>query len=212
MLTIAVLTGHRPALLSATLEAMASRQAGIWGTATRVVVHNGADPATSEVLDRYQWHHRTVLEGRLRSIAEASQYLMQLVADADQPYVMRLEDDWEADETVWWDDAVGLLEECGQVRLRKADEPVMTDHRITGRPIRWQDTTNGHRWAPSAHFTHNPTLMRTWDLIALAGYTDEVDAARRMVDAGWASAQHQPGVFRHLGAGRLSLKRNGGRS
>jgi len=211
-LTIAVLTGLRPALLFRTLEAFEERQPDVWHAATRTVVHNTGDRATAEVLDLYEWDDRLELTGPLLPIAQASQHLIAQAALADRAFVLRLEDDWEVDRTPFWDEAVNLLGDARQVRLRKAAEPVMTRHRITKDPIRWRETEDGHLWAPSAHYTHNPSLMRTWDLVALSGYSDEIDAARRYHDAGWSTAQHVPGAFRHLGdrSENLSLKWSGG--
>lgn len=208
MLTITVLTGRRPALLEQTLRSMAERQTEVWEMATRTVVHNGGDPETADVLDRYEWHDRKTLQGRLRTIGEASQYLLKQAADADNLYVMRLEDDWEATSSVWLQDAVALLDEVGQVRLRHYDEPVLRKHRVTKEPIVWRTQTSGHKVTRSAHFTHNPNLMRTWDAVSLGGYEDEMDATRRYHEAGWKSAQLVPGVFRHLGHKNkgLSLK------
>jgi hypothetical protein len=208
MLTITVLTGRRPALLEQTLRSMVERQSEVWHMATRTVVHNGGDRETAEVLDGYLWDDRKVLRGRLRSIGEASQYLLKQAAQADNPYVLRLEDDWEATSSVWLDDAVAMLSRSGQIRLRREDEKVMDRHRITREPIAWRTLANGHKWTPSAHFTHNPNLMRTWDAVSLAGYKDEVDAAERFHATGLASSQLVPGVFKHLGHRHqgLSLK------
>ena len=208
MLTIGVLTGLRPALLHRTLTAMRDKQGDVWESATRVVVHNTGDAETAAVLDMFEWDERLTLHGELLSIAEASQHLLRLAGEADNPFYMRLEDDWEATAATWIDDACALLERVGQVRLRHWEEPVLTKHRVTKKWINWQELPTGHLIAESAHFTHNPSLMYTWDAVALGGYTDEIDAARRMHEAGWASAQLVPGVFRHLGDKRkgLSLK------
>lgn len=208
MLTIGVLTGLRPELLAATLEAFSSKQPDLWQEATRVVVHNTGDRATQEVLDEFDWDDRLTLHGELRSIAEASQHLLALADDAGEEYFLRLEDDWEATGAAWWDDAVDLLKTSGQVRLRRSDEKVLADHRITKKPIVWKVQQGGHLWSRSAHYTHNPSLMRTDDAVSLSGYADEIDAARRYLDAGWASSQLVPGVFRHLGhrTQGLSLK------
>lgn len=200
--TIAVLTGQRPELLSRTLDAMAENQPDLWAAAAKVVVHNSGDAATASVLDAHDWQARVVLDGRLRGIAEASQHLILEACRQDRRYVLRLEDDWIVDQTEFVDTSVRLLESdlnVGQVRLRRSSEIVMAKHRVTKLPIRWRDTIHGHRWAPSAHYTHNPSLMRTWDNAALVGYSDEVDAARRFHAAGWSSAQHIPGAFAHAG-------------
>lgn len=208
MLTIGVLTGMRPDLLAQTLEAFSSKQPSIWEEATKVVVHNSGDRPTRDVLDEYDWDDRLTLHGPLRSIAEASHQLLALADDAGEEYFLRLEDDWEATSAAWFDDAVDLLKLSGQVRLRRSDEPVMANHRVTKKRINWQAQPSGHLWSRSAHYTHNPSLMRTADAVSLTGYSDEIDAARRYHDAGWASAQLIPGVFRHLGHREqgLSLK------
>jgi hypothetical protein len=207
--TVAVLTGRRPELLAATLTAFADRQPTLWEAAAKVVVHNTGDPATAEVLDRYPWDDRVVLDGRLRGIAEASQHLIKAVATADRRHVLRLEDDWIVTSTDFYRDAAVILDDrelnVGQVRLRLADEKVLPNHRVTRQPIRWRQLDDGHRWAPSAHYTHNPSLMRTWDYAAMAGYADEIDAARRYLQGGWSSAQHVPGAFRHAGDRDLGL-------
>lgn len=210
-LTIAVLTGQRPELLRETLAAMVEHQPDLWGAAAKVVVHNSADAETAAVLDEHDWDQRIVLDGHLRGISEASHYLIRAACTADRRYVMRLEDDWLADPVDFYATAVELLESdlnVGQVRLRRASEKVMAKHRVTKKEIVWRELDSGHRWAPYAHYTHNPSLMRTWDNAAIAGYTDEIDAARKFYASGWSTVQHVPGAFAHAGhqeAG-LSLK------
>lgn len=208
MLTIGVLTGMRPDLLAQTLEAFSSRQPDLWQSAIKVVVHNTGDRPTREVLDEYEWDDRLTLHGELRSIAEASEQLLAVADDAGQEYFLRLEDDWEATSAAWWNDAVELLKKAGQVRLRRSDEKVLATHRVTKQQIIWKQQPSGHLWSRSAHYTHNPSLMRTADAVSLSGYSDEIDAARRYLEAGWATAQLVPGVFRHLGHREqgLSLK------
>jgi hypothetical protein len=202
-LTIAVLTGKRPELLAATLAALELNQPELYAAAAKVVIHNTGDRETAEVLDRYVWDQRVVLKGALRGIAEASQYLIKAAAEVDRRHVLRLEDDWLVSSRPFYAEAAELLEDpelnVGQIRLRDASETVMTKHRITKKPMVWRELDSGHQWAPSAHYTHNPSLMRTWDYAAMAGYTDEIDAARRYLEAGWSSVQHVPGAFAHAG-------------
>lgn len=209
--TIAVLTGQRPELLRETLAAMVEHQPDLWGAAAKVVVHNSSDGETAAVLDEHDWDRRVVLEGRLRGIAEASHHLIEAACIVDRRYVLRLEDDWIADPVSFYHDAVELLKSdlnVGQVRLRRSSEKVLDKHRVTKHDIRWRTLDSGHSWAPSAHYTHNPSLMRTWDYAALAGYSDEIDAARRFVEAGWSTGHHVPGAFAHAGdrSRGLSLK------
>lgn len=214
-LTIAILTGRRPELLARTLAAMVEHQPDLWAAAAKVVVHNTGDAETAAVLDEHDWHLRVVLNGRLHGIAEASHYLIRAACEADRRYVLRLEDDWLADPVDWYPRSVELLESdlnVGQIRLRRSAEKVLAKHRVTKREIRWRKLDDGHQWAPSAHYTHNPSLMRTWDNAAIAGYTDEIDAARKFLAGGWSTVQHVPGAFAHAGHRDegLSLKWSGG--
>lgn len=213
-LTVAVLTGLRPALLAKTLAAMSEHQPDVWHQCVRVVFHNSGDRETSEVLDQYRWDERRTHTGDLLGIGAASVHLVELAGIVDQRYVLRLEDDWQADRTPFVEDSVALLESVGQVRLRKATERVMTQHRVTKQPIRWSRDPSGHRVTKRAHYTHNPSLMRTWDLVAMGPYENEIEAAVRFDRSRWGVAQHEPGVFSHLGdrGAGLSLKWGGGKA
>lgn len=214
-LTIAVLTGQRPEMVAATLASFVENQPEAWAAATRVVLHNSGDRETGEVLDRFSWHERRTLDGQLRGIGAATNHLLQMIGEADSTYVLRLEDDWHANDTPFLADSIRLLDSphVRQVRLRKISEPVLKFHQITKQPIRWNEQDSGHFLSRSAHFTYNPSLMRTWDAVALGGSENETAAQRKYVAAGWGSAQHSPGVFSHLGDHRagLSLRLSGGR-
>ena len=207
-LTIAVLTGRRPALLERTLTAFTDHHPEVWGSAVRCVMHNTGDDATRQVLDRYDWDLRHTTNGRLLPIGEASQILGQQVEEAGTEFVMRLEDDWEAHPVDWWEDAVQLLDTAGQVRLRRHDEKVMGRCAVCRNQMLWVEQ-DGHRVTKDAHYTHNPSLMRTELFLTLFPYRDERDAGRKF--HGQPAAQHVPGVFSHLGGDGKSLKKNGGR-
>lgn len=212
-LVIAVLTGRRPGLLDRTLTAMETRQAVVWQRADRVVVHNGADAETAEVLDRRRWTIRGAVGGRdrLEGIGAASTVLADAAAMTGATYVLRLEDDWEAGEVdplQWWPQAVDLLERqrVGQVRLRAVDEPVLDRCMVCRSPLRWARVPDG--WQAHGHFTYNPSLMLVDTLGRSLPHRSEADAQRRLHHI--EVAQHDPGVFRHLGGGDLSLRTGGG--
>ena len=127
-------------------------------------------------------------------------------ANLSAPYVVHLEDDWAASTLAddWLVRAVDVLAsepDVGQVRLRRADECVLAHHMLTGEPIRWRGDGLKRR-ADAAHFTFNPSLLRAADVRRLLPWASEADAQRRFLDAGFATVQLLPGVFRHLGAGR----------
>jgi len=190
MLTIAVLTGLRPAMLTRTLESFAIHHPHVWDTARKVVVHNAGDPSTGQVLDRYRWDDRRTLT-ELLPIGQASQTLAQITPTSG--LVLRLEDDWEAQPGDWWNNALTLLDDADQVRLRVASEKVLG---------RCAVCRGDH-----LHFTHNPTLMRTSTLHDLTPYTDERDAMRKF--HGRRAVQLEPGVFTHIGDWSLKTNRGG---
>lgn len=205
--TIAVLTGRRPDLLTRTLDSFATHHRELWDTAVRTVLHNTGDAETVQVLDRFRWDDRQTTD-ELLPIGAASQLLGLQVADADTEYVLRLEDDWEASPVPFYHDAVALLELAGQVRLRRADERVMDRCAVCRKPFRWRQVGGGHSISNHGHYTHNPSLMSTDVFATLFPYTNEKEAGKRF--HGRSIVQHTPGVFAHLGGDGRSLKKNGG--
>lgn len=214
-LTVAVITGRRPDLLATTLHSFAAQNPDLWNTAVRVAVHNGGpdDCETAETLDSFRWDVRHRVNGPLLGIGAASAVLAEQVRHAPPTaLLLRLEDDWECVRQHWFADAASILNDptVGQVRLRKAAEPVMRNDRLTGRPIRWRQYRDTGHHVALAHYTHQPSLMRTEDWHALFPYRNEVDAARRFRRSALRTVQHRPGVFKHLADRTRSLKWNGG--
>ena len=209
-LVIGVLTGRRPDLLMRTVTSMRRNQADIWRSAAKVVVHNGGDSQTARILDRYGWDARVDVGSadHLMTIGEASQVLVQTMADTGAGWSLRLEDDFEATSTRWWRVARHLIEQDGarQVRLQLDAERVMSRCMVCRQPIRWR--TAGTHKIGHAHYTHRASLMRTADLHALLPYRSEVHAGERMHEHD--VAQHVPGVFSHIGVRGRSLRRSGG--
>lgn len=192
MLTIAVLTGRRPDLLQRTLDSFTANHPDIWESATRTVLHNGADRPTAAILDRHDWHDRCTTD-RLLPIGEATTLLTERSASTE--LLLRLEDDWEAGPGIWWSDALDALDTgAEQVRLRKASEPVSPRCMVC-------------RAAGHLHFTFNPTLTLTSTWKAMLPTVNERDAMRTF--HGRHAVQLDPGVFAHIG-GDDSLRTNGG--
>jgi hypothetical protein len=194
-LNINVLTGRRPDLLEKTLDSFATHHPDIWESAVRTVLHNGGDPQTAAILDRYEWHDRHTTD-RLLPIGEATTLLTARSAAHGTDLMLHLEDDWRAEPADWWDQAVAALDAgADQVRLRRSNE------QVSPRCLVCRKT--GHR-----HFTFNPTLTYTETWTALLPVASERDAMRKF--HGRHAAQLQPGVFTHIG-GKSSLRTNGGK-
>jgi hypothetical protein len=206
--TVAILTGQRPELLEQTLKSLPD---WLWDQAQFIVFHNGADKATTDVLNQWDFDLRIYHRGDLLSIGPAVSMLMQHAAGTGTRYIIHLEDDWlftgDPEDNLWLADAKRALESAkvGLVRLRQADEPTLKRNMVTRRPIVWKPVPGqGFNLSDNAHYTLNPTLMRIVDLPWPA--TGETHAQRIFDALGWRSAQLTPGVFRHIG-GENSLRR-----
>lgn len=202
--TVTLLTGGRPDLLAATVESCLSHAPGLLETAHVAVLHNGADEDTAILLDGWQsWiDHRTTVAERM-PVDVASSAL--LAFPAPRPYTLHLEDDWQVatTDTTWLDRARETLADprIGQVRLRHRGDTVMRTHMVTRKPIWWTPGAVDGTLVGTAHYTLNPSLMRSQDTPSVWPASGERAAARRFYNQSWLTGQMEPGVFRHLGDG-----------
>lgn len=203
-IAVTLVTGGRPDLLSATLAHLERAAPGLLESAWVAVLQNGPDPVTARVLGVYAEliDHRTRLDTRL-PIGDTAAAM--LGSAPPRPYVLHLEDDWAAATTVpgWLDRARAALDDprIGQVRLRHRGDTVLGRHMVTRRPIDWRPGPDGHLTGV-AHYTLNPSLMRSADTPRVWDTPDgETAAMRRFYSTGLLTAQAVPGVFRHLGDG-----------
>lgn len=208
---ITIVTGGRPALLARTLSSILATCPGLLQTAHVAVLHTGPDEdrergfTTGELLEgEASWIDVvTRLDDRL-DVGQAAGAMLGF--PPPRPYTLHLEDDWVActADTTWLDRARRVLTEhpdIHQVRLRHTAEPVMRKHMITRRPLHWAAGPYGTRVA-AAHYTLNPSLMRSDEVAQLWPADTENGAARQFYNLGWKVAQMEPGVFRHIGDGQ----------
>lgn len=213
---ITILTGGRPHLLRRTLDSLQHCAPGLIEQHPLFVMINGGDAETHAVVAQLPFVHRCLVhETGILPIGVAVSALAAEAAALDgAQYILHLEDDWEthAVEQGWLHRARQVLDahpHIGQVRLRHRGEPVLHQHMLTRRPIVWTQR-NGFMSAPSAHYTFNPSLIRTVDVPRIFPSASEVEAQARFLSTRMAVAQLLPGVFRHIGAEdslRLRLKR-----
>lgn len=206
-LGIGLLTGDRPNLVRQTMESLLKFRNGfVLQNSTLVVLVNGDDPITQAYIEQLPFvahciHHT----GSVLPIGTATSCLVDFLTR--QPgigYVLHLEDDWvlEAPAIDWLEMAHSILDkhpQVGQVRLRHTNEKVLPYHMITRRPIQWQ-SHGKFLLASSAHFTFNPSLVRSRDVSLIFPCRTEREAQEHYLTASLVSAQLSPGVFRHMGA------------
>lgn len=201
---VTILTGRRPGLLADTLAAALAHAPGLLETAHVIALHNGTDEATADVLATHgRLFARRLQTPKLVDMGVALGTLAPMVTTSRRRWWLHLEDDWRCNPSPgWFHDARRILIErpdVAQVRLRRADEPVLARHMVTREPIRWRDH-DGYRLAPDAHYTCNPSLVRAADACDAWPAPGERAAQRRWRDAGHRGvAQLVPGVFTHTG-------------
>ncbi len=201
---ISILTGGRLNLLRQTIESLLENRPNLHEHHITVLV-NGDDPATVAYVRQLPFVDRclTHTNGVLPIGAATSRVVQAVAQKAGVEYVLHLEDDWRtvAQSADWLEQAYTLLQtdsQIGQVRLRHSRERVLPYHMVTQRPIRWQQHAN-HTFAPAAHYTFNPSLVRVAHLNAIFPCRDERQAQQNFLKLGLGTAQLLPGVFCHLG-------------
>jgi len=199
-LVVTLLTGLRPDLLTRTLESVRVHHPHILEDAFVLVLHNGGDLPTTQVLDQHRDVIDLVVTTPFQTIGPSVSSLFRHALEVDADLLLHLEDDWQAyPSDPWLAEAVDLLEAgVFQVRLRHYTERVLTRHMVTGKPIRWR-TKADYRITDDAHYTLNPSLMRLADVKAGWPATSERDAQDQFWQAGLRKVAQVQGLFRHIG-------------
>lgn len=210
---VTILTGRRPDLLRRQLASLRIYAPGLLDTAQVHILVNGGDTTTVGLAATLSAGHSNIghsvpAMGSVWKIGPATSHLAEWARHSGATYWLHLEDDWEVvtAHPGWLDEARNILvldPEVHQVRLRHITEPVLKQHMHTRLPITWRtadDPTADHLHS-AAHWTFNPSLVRTADIpkvFPAAGEKQAIQAAHRhMLDR--KIAQHAPGVFRHIG-------------
>lgn len=217
-LVLTILTGGRPELLERTIASVERSAPAVVEQARVVALVNGDDEVSIATLRRRPWvdeihEHRPFRLG----IGEAISRLMSLVPLQERGTLLHLEDDWECSPGGWYEVGLDLLQrhkDIGQVRLRRhasmsaVGQATSRYHMVTRQPLDWQP--RGKRCLVArAHYTFNPTLVRTEVARRIFPCDSEFHAAQKFHRTGLLAAQLLPGAFRHTG-GSNSLRENGG--
>jgi hypothetical protein len=207
-LAVTCLTGRRPHLLERTLASVEAHQS-VLADAWWLVCHNGGDEATWEVLQQHRdLVNQVVVTPHFMDVGPATSFLFHHAAETRHLFLFHLEDDWVAEPGDWLVEAGFLLAEGAfQVRLRHHEERVLPRHMVTNRRLNWR-SHKGYNLTEDAHYTLNPSLMYVDDLRLGFPATSERDAQRKFWERGRRRvAQLVPGVWRHIGEGKESLRR-----
>lgn len=201
--TICITSCGRLDLLAQTMESFTQYHTG----GTYLISEDSTDTAIiQQVKDTYPYMR--VLSGETRLGVMGS--IDRLYAQVETPYIFHLEDDWEFDGPIDWENAIALFEaqpEIANICVR-AFEEIKPKHR------KHSDITalNESQFAvmrPEAHpefygWSPNPGLFRTQTYQRYAPFNrvlpDQMSAIIKR--DGGRQAYLLPGVARHIGHGR----------
>lgn len=215
-ISIGILTGRRLDLFRRTIAALQNCIPSLLQDAYVVVYLNGRDDPSDEYvrslpfLDDYMYVPFAVPEPIGDAVSRMARHLI-----GKSEYHIHLEDDWlcTAANLSFLERSKDILDrwlDVGQVRLRSRSEMVMSQHMVTHLPCKWKRQSDGTLLS-GLHFTFNPSLMRTRDLEAIYPAGSEIEAAKNFARQFSKVAQHDPGVFFHIGEGDASLRQALGR-
>ncbi len=208
-LVLTILTGKRPDYLRATVQSLLLHAAVAVRSAHVVLMVNGPDDRTLELVRSLPWVDDLVITGRqkVRPIGDATSELCARAQRSKRAYYLHLEDDWRCAGPGWLSKSMGILarhRDVGQVRIRHVGERVSRSNLVTHRLIKWK-RCDGYR-VGNAHYTFNPSLIRTKDAPKIFPCSHETHAMKKFQRAGFRAAQLVPGAFRHIGKASLRAK------
>lgn len=211
--TVSILTGMRPELLEQTIISTREVCPGFLETAFVQVHWNTGDEATGRVLaDHWDVLDEVDVTESLWNISASTNSLADRALASERTYWMMLQDDFGAlpGGGPWLDEARAFLDAgVAKVLLRRASDRVSNTHYYTGEKMPSR-SLGAHRLYDFYHFTYNPALLRTEDLVHAFPTTGEGGSITKWHESRFPrdTIQMRPGVWTHLGNVRkgLSLK------
>lgn len=174
-----------------------------------LLVQGGYDKETDLVIDRYyRFFNRILISKENLGCAEGYNEVMGYALLRKTELVMHLQDDWESRDSLatYIDEIMDLFEQhedVGYIRLRawRLGTRVCGKNRISRKGISY-DKVSENIAKTDAHFTLNPTIIRSSVLKQMLPITKELDAMGKFHDLNMKAAQLYANCFRHIGAAR----------
>jgi len=201
---LTILTGKRPHLLAKTL---ASLPQDLLYESNLIVLHNGGDELTGEVLDGLKFIDKRIVTDKFYSIGKA---ISMLMAETSSEYVLHLEDDWTMGEmNGWLELSKYLLETYDLVKLRHHSQRTLNYNMVDKKPL--IQNRKGKYSVNNGHYSFNPCLQKLETVKKIFPCENETDAQRKFYSINGTVAQLNPGLFYHIGDDE-SLRENGGQA
>lgn len=211
---IGILTYKRAEYLKRTLESFLDwNRSKLDVFPLTLLVQGGLDKETKSVIERYDSFLNKVLISKDNSgCAKGYNEVMGHVLLRETELVMHLQDDWESRDSLskYIDEIVDLFKEhgdIGYIRLRawRLGTRVCGQNRITRKGISYDKVTKNIA-KTTAHFTLNPTIIRSSVLKQMLPISKELDAMHKYHSLDMKAAQLYANCFRHIGEARAQVK------
>lgn len=178
-----------------------------------LLVQGGYDKETDLVIDRYyRFFNRILISKDNLGCAEGYNEVMGYALLRKTELVMHLQDDWESRESLseHIDEIMDLFkqhEDIGYIRLRAwwLGTRVCGKNRISREGISY-DKVSDNIAKTTAHYTFNPTIIRSSVLKQILPFNKELDAMSKFHSLNMKAAQLYANCFRHIGAARALSK------
>lgn len=174
-----------------------------------LLVQGGYDKETDLVIERYyRFFNRILISKENLGCAEGYNEVMGYTLLRRTELVMHLQDDWESRDSLstYIDEIIDLFkqhEDIGYIRLRawRLGTRVCGKNRITRTGISY-DKVSENIAKTTAHYTLNPTIIRSSVLKEMLPINKELDAMRKFHNLDMRAAQLYANCFRHIGEAR----------
>jgi len=212
---VGILTYKRAAYLKRTVESFLDLNSDRLEMFPLILlVQGGYDKNTDLVIDEYyHFFNRILISKENLGCAEGYNEIMGYSLMKNTELVMHLQDDWESRDSLanYIDEIIELFEkheDIGYIRLRawRLGTRVCGRNRITKKGISY-DKVSDNIAKTTAHYTFNPTIIRSSVLKQILPFTEELDAMGKYHNLNMKAAQLYANCFRHIGEARAFISK-----
>jgi len=210
MIPIGILTYKRADYLKRTIESFLDLNSDRLDMfPLLLLIQGGYDKETDLAIEQFEKHiYRTYISEENLGCAAGYNKVMGYALSRETDLVMHLQDDWESRESLskYIDEIINVFKEhqdIGYMRLRawRLGTRVCGRNRITREGIGY-DSVSENVAKSNAHYTLNPTIIRSSVLKKMLPITKELDAMHKYHELNMKAAQLLANCFRHIGAAR----------
>ena len=209
-IAVTMITCKRPYYLERTLSSFIEKNHNILGCLKIIIlIQDDHDGRSGQVVYRYRNHIcKAFFRKENLGVSGAFSTVMDYAIKENLPYILHLEDDFisEAPLDEYLADILDVFESCpriGQVRLRSIKDKVSLGNMVTNRKIFYRPQ-QGRVVIGNAHFTYNPSLIRSTILNEILPVRSELEAMAKYEEMGLEAGQLVADCFVHIGKARIS--------